>query len=121
MSDLVEFLKARFNEDEQTARKVTAMTWSLLRDPGGVRIEDENGSPIASDAYDAPLTADELEHIARHDPARVLREVEAKRRMLPHLIVDGHTLDHCDRCMVLRLLALPYADHPDHREEWKQI
>ena len=77
-------------------------------------------------------------HIARHDPARVLREVEAKRQ-----IVDEHwpELGNCPRCVkepperddeggrlfvatahpcaTLRLLALPFSDHPDHQQEWK--
>ena len=50
-------------------------------------------------------------HIARHDPARVLAECDAKRRIVErrnHL--DGPTL---------RALAAVYADHPDWREEWK--
>jgi hypothetical protein len=74
-------------------------------------------------------------HIARHDPARVLREVEAKR-----VILAGHRPDErerywCGRCRIVRddniwvgpaypcstLLALAavYSDHPDYRAEWK--
>lgn len=69
-------------------------------------------------------------HIARHDPARVLAECEAKRR-----IVEEHRLDqYGDRiacspcgfwpsadggCPTLRLLALPYASHPDYDEAWR--
>lgn len=76
-------------------------------------------------------------HVARHDPARVLLECEAKRR-----IVELHTPAHeCTEpgdgfagvfgsmdgsrlaeCSTLRLLASVYADHPDYpecREEWK--
>jgi hypothetical protein len=65
-------------------------------------------------------------HIARHDPARVLREVEAKRRIitneqdrvleegpLPERMRDGIETD------VMALLALPYADHPDYQEAWR--
>lgn len=54
-----------------------------------------------------------------HDPARVLAECEAKRRMLPYLVIPAHRLDHCDRCSVLRLLALPYADHGDYDLAWR--
>jgi hypothetical protein len=64
--------------------------------------------------------------------ARVLADVAAKRR-----IVELHTGEHeCvsdeahDAVLVapgyifhldptLKLLALPYSDHPDYREEWK--
>ena len=56
-------------------------------------------------------------------PARVLAECETKRRIIGDLesmymrvrgdgvVADGH--------FVLRAIALPYADHPDYREEWQ--
>ena len=82
-------------------------------------------------------------HIARHDPARVLAECEAKRR-----IVEIHPDEHgtcfacsdgddggcsdpecCGSgpipmfkdwpCPTLRWLALPYADHEQYRDEWR--
>ncbi len=77
-------------------------------------------------------------HIARHDPARVLREIDAKRQIIdqcaywneraaseavdppksPQPGLDlGLLLDAMNP--VLRLLALPYADRPDYREEWR--
>ena len=61
-------------------------------------------------------------HIARHDPARVLRDVEAKRKMLDDILqalywIDGeHNTDHV--ADFLRLLALPYADREGYRPEW---
>lgn len=81
-------------------------------------------------------------HIIRHDPARVLREVEAKRIMLAlaiqmltpvpippdtsaivariELIVEEHERKLADRLLhLLHLLALPYADRDGYREEWK--
>jgi hypothetical protein len=63
------------------------------------------------------------------DPARVLAECEAKRR-----IVELHAgyrdelsgfwyCDACDRshwpCETLMILAQPYSDHPDYLKEWK--
>lgn len=76
-----------------------------------------------------------FEHAARHDPARVLAELDAKRRIL-----DLHQMDWRERpergigeaddpycvacfgegypCATLRLFALPYADHPDYQPEW---
>lgn len=41
------------------------------------------------------------------EPSRLLAEVEAKRRVL-----------HRFGFYVERLLALPYADHPDFQKEW---
>lgn len=64
-------------------------------------------------------------HIARHDPSRVLAEVEAKRGIL-----EAHGGDlpeqpmfcgHCEHdtpCPTLRFLAAPYSSHPDYRPEW---
>lgn len=134
--DLVAFLRARLAVDEQVAREATAGQWrnaptsrhyedgagpseavfTALPDTGAIVVArtgargDRNGMVNA-------------EHIARHDPARVLAEVDTKRR-----IVDGlaEALDrHADYITgtftvedVLRLLALPYADHPDYQPEW---
>jgi hypothetical protein len=44
------------------------------------------------------------------EPAHVLAECEAKRQIIErHLYLQG----------TLALLALPYADHPDYREDWR--
>ncbi|MFI8865331.1 DUF6221 family protein [Streptomyces sp. NPDC053707] len=68
-------------------------------------------------------------HIIRHDPARVLREVEAKRRLLdvvlPDILsgdsaIEGEWMGESDMAGDLaRTLALPYADHPDYRDDWR--
>jgi hypothetical protein len=73
-------------------------------------------------------------------PARVLAECEAKRRIVAwcsereridvseygdggdaaresHFLPGG--LIHKADSVVLRYLALPYADHPDYREQWR--
>ncbi|MEV8398832.1 DUF6221 family protein [Streptomyces niveus] len=50
-------------------------------------------------------------------PARVLREVEVKRRMIDDTWGGP---DHEDMWSHhVRLLALPYADHPDFQEAWR--
>lgn len=59
---------------------------------------------------------------------RAWAEVEAKRRILkahaehpdPYIAGFCRTCGRTDGpCDTLRLLALPYADHPDYREEWR--
>jgi hypothetical protein len=74
-------------------------------------------------------------HIARWNPARVLAECEAKRRIVEH----ADTVSSMDRQIesewgtrssvpwdedegirLLRLLALPYADHPDYDPKWAE-
>ncbi|MFJ5888094.1 DUF6221 family protein [Streptomyces californicus] len=92
MDDLVQFLHARLDEDttaaQTAASKAGGGTWAAgtehgkpwvsgLPAPGGyvvpLLIEFGYGNP---DDYERAV------HIARHDPARALREVEAKRRLL---------------------------------------
>ena len=66
-------------------------------------------------------TEQEVRHIARHDPARVLAECEAKRRIVelfPDAAQDGDGWNDAGYS-VLRDLAAVYADHPDYREEWR--
>lgn len=69
------------------------------------------------------------DHIARHDPARVTREIGAKRRIL-ELFDDRIASPGEQECRqarpdwaedILRLLALPYAEHPDYRAEWGRM
>lgn len=94
---IVEFLRARLDEDEAAARAadvkqgdpewyathhIAGHTARSRRDNRPIaRVEDLAGD----DDEDVTGILDgqaASEHIARHDPARVLREVEAKRRIL---------------------------------------
>ncbi|WP_329336138.1 DUF6221 family protein [Streptomyces sp. NBC_01352] len=99
-------------------------------------VYDENDQPVVYDES-APLP-EEAEHIADWDPARVLREIDAKQRLLGKVFayeakIDGewgccHDADEiaAGQCpeiqpkdiTALRLLALPYVDKPGYREEW---
>jgi hypothetical protein len=103
-----EFLLARIAEDEEVARALLEpYAWGY------------------STFWEASST--ELDHIARHDPARVLADCAAKRAIV-ELHTGGHecsiTGDHCryihefETCDTLRLLAAPFAPHPDFRDEW---
>src|SRR5690242_13034934 len=132
---LTEFLLARIAEDEAAAREVTDFFYSEGRWKWGhalpvkVALLDDRESVVLATRDDGP-TWMACDHIARHDPARVLAECEAKRR-----IVQRHALreffrpggadalcTHCrdsHPCADLRDLASVYADHPDYREEWR--
>lgn len=102
---LVEFLRTRLDEDEAAAR-----AWLPFGNP------DEAAR----------------NHIARHDPARVLAEVEAKRRILYEHRDDGYgdclgcgmnaleeMCREIDDCPTLLALAAVYATHPDYQAEWR--
>lgn len=87
--------------------------------------------PVAGgDRYPSSANA---AHIALHDPARVLADIAAKRRIIElHVAAESPDTDEgrdmnvetCGHCMetypcpTLRLLALPYAEHDDYRQEW---
>lgn len=139
MDDLIEFLKARLAEDEAIARyfrnEEDEYHWTVRKLEGPGYGTDEARIIQLSDSVDrgyVHLGMDRLNgwdarHIARHDPARVLREVEAKRRILELHVFGERVCDQCSNdwhtemrpCLTLRALALPFADHPDYREEWK--
>lgn len=68
------------------------------------------------------------EEIAKSDPARVLAECGAKRRIVERwqkllpLDIDDHPGFAGERLGLARAcqaLAAVYADHPDYREEWR--
>jgi hypothetical protein len=114
LSDLAAFLNARLDEDEAAARAATAGLWP---------------APIGSDAV--------ADHIARHDPRRVLREIAFERGIVefyvepPNGIRTGNVepLGGAEGGSVPGLLtviealaldlAAVWSDHPDYDPAWK--
>jgi hypothetical protein len=86
MRDLIEFLLARIDEDEQNVH-----SWWHLQ---SVAVLD-----------------------------RALAECEAKRRMIGHYTGVDWSREPAGgqeyAAGFLRLLALPYAGHPDYRSQWR--
>lgn len=141
--DIVDFLKARLDEDEAAAKACAGAPWvecvSMVQvDP--VAIRDAHWQ-YGQMGYVGTIEHDyDRVHIARHDPARVLRGVEAKRRIANLHHTETHLRFHgepqygylywCDICHVpgdqpgrnwcetLRLLASEFSDHPDYDEGW---
>lgn len=102
--DLVEFLRARLDEDEAAAARTTDEIY--LGQVGFFTYYDTNDDPV--------------DHAERHTPARVLREVDAKRELLDEYIREiGDDAANETAQQLGKLLALPYADHPDYREQWR--
>ncbi|SFP24706.1 DUF6221 family protein [Actinomadura madurae] len=134
--DLVEFLRARLDRDEQTARACSGAPW-LATPSGTVSTDPGTGDAGTGDADTGEpayvATAENgayAEHIARHDPFRTLAEVAARRQILDEyekqswILGQGHRTPELEaaqsvREKVLRLLALPYATHPAYQEEWR--
>jgi len=119
---LTEFLLARIAEDETVAIEVRdshdPLTWAAsdYPDTGAWGMGAGDGP---SGYYSVVI-----------DPDRVLADCDAKRRIVA--LEPTETPDDLDGFTrewelgqaaalgsVLSLLALPYADHPDYRKEWR--
>jgi len=153
VTDIVEFIRARLDEDERVALAANGPHWRPGDgnvSEGGLYALDGDGSDEGRGWSIAWFQLGETNpgrqlpafsswkrrahengvHAARHDPARVLREVEATRAVLAEY---EHALErraeHPDdvasagalltMVRVMKLLALPYAEHPDYRKEWR--
>lgn len=123
MDDLVQWLGKQLDEDEQIARAASDGPWMSYSGPEKqwqskdelihpVRTWDHKlGNPVIMTVFWS-----DSRHISEHDPARVLREIDAKRRILATLRAEGGDRMFAD---IFRLLALPYADRPGYLESWR--
>ncbi|ATY11581.1 hypothetical protein CU254_14770 [Amycolatopsis sp. AA4] len=132
----ITFLRARIAEAEQRARACGPVPWvdtvpcAVHVDPAAIR---DNKLAYGHLGYVAGTHRGELgdayrAHIAHFSPKRMLDEINAKRQIIEHCVETIASLDPgepADRASItdltvpLRLLALPDADHPDYREEWR--
>ena len=142
MDDLVQWLHKQLDEDERIARAATwhddAGTWTAeaskytskrRREPRQFIIDSMDDGVITDVDAEASEPEGVARHIAEHDPARALREVDAKRRLLsdfaPMLaqadaLIEGEWNSNDDlHGRLLAYLTLPYADRPGYREEWR--
>lgn len=115
---LVEFLQARLAEDELIA--LTAVDgsprWQIQFDYRDVK--DELGYYVVQADRQHP-SLEQAAHIARHAPARVLREVEVKRLVIADYLrcdAAGELLGRGIIEDILRGLCSVYADHPDYNK-----
>jgi len=145
--DIAEFLTARFNEeyaDAIAAQEADPAPWrDDTTDSGSTNERSALGSGlvIAGDhtaLWDCEgsstlcMTAPTARHVARWDPAHVLREVEAKRAIIRQYVdavtaadeekfdEQGYVADGIVLALgaVLEHLAAPYAGHPDFEPRW---
>lgn len=119
---LIAFLTARLDEDAALATATSRGTpacyaWEAVPDvvsPGRQEVWTAGETPRRITKKQAEGDA---AHIVRWDPARALAEVDAKRRMIEGTWGGPDHQDMWEHHM--RLLALPYATHPDYRDEWR--
>jgi hypothetical protein len=135
--DLVTWLRAQLDADEQVALAVKDdrygdndtdewKSWAIQYDADEAwPVLTGIGMRLAHSYADNVITPQRGEHIALWDPARALAEIDAKRQLLDESAywesVDGPNDPASVSCggSVLAILALPYADRPGYREEWR--
>lgn len=127
VDDLVKFLGARYDE-----------AWKALiayreHRERGDHVNYKGQDPADYDGYDSCSRCIATSKAALYsDIGYGLAEIEAKRRIIDEHLAVGrgdvcYSLCHEKApgvpqsfpCRTLRLLALPHADHPDYREEWR--
>ncbi|WP_416476984.1 DUF6221 family protein [Streptomyces sp. LKA04] len=128
MVELVVWLRAQLDEDERIARAATAGPWtqSGIGEYGwGVSFSVPGAGVEADDSDQGRADAD---HIAEHDPARVLREIDAKRLAIDHYQrIFQHAVDGADSYVriaaalsrQIQIMASVYADRPGYRQSWR--
>jgi hypothetical protein len=124
--ELVDFLRARLDEDESTARAADGDAIEATPLHEGVAYLTLRGDH--TDRYTGELPAPLADHVARHDPARVLADIEADRALIRDYVESEAALgvapDMWDVGRVeglrvaLRTHAARYAKHEDYIEEW---
>jgi hypothetical protein len=126
MDELVQWLRAVLDAEAEEAQ-------ATADEFGSVWTADETTDSVRSDIEYVSVVGEPnspVGFIAEHDPARVLREIDAKRQILAeHRQAQPRWCVVCDvpgdyqgrefGCTTVRLLALPYADRPGYREEWR--
>ncbi len=145
MDDLVTWLRAQIDEDERVARHAGDVrpVWVYDREKFRVLTADGqkalvtvDGTPlpdqwiVAAGTPAQPFLDVNGAHLARFDPARVLREVEAKRLIVSEWekADEAAAMDASEVSarvakfafgLSLGALAGAYADRPGYREEWR--
>lgn len=161
VDDLVVWLRAQLDVDERLAQAAQDgngetghwKKYEVDREPGEVESPFDSSAVIDGQGdhvvYDegAPSIEEAL-HIAEHDPARVLREVEADRLIIARYVelrdrCAADAQDYADwlagkpvperltgvgryetaqrdgLAFVLRVRALPRSDRPGYQEAWR--
>jgi hypothetical protein len=116
---LTGFLLARIDEDYEVAWGAEPSPWREGawdgQSRGAREVLGRHGDVTAVCYYGGTYG-----HVLRFDPSRVIRDLAAKRRIVERAadVGFGYPSHHLAQG-ILALLALPYADHPDYRDEWR--
>jgi hypothetical protein len=133
--DLISWLNAQIDEDERRAK------WAATVIEG----KWDSWEVVAQQLFACCDTVPRIDRVGQHlhyaaDPARTLREVEAKRRIVAihhpyeHGVLYDSACHGCgfsgdledpitenvDDCPMLRAIASVYSDRPGFKEEWRR-
>lgn len=144
---VTDFILARIAEDEEAARGACEAPWvtmdwpaasQVLVDPKAIRDEKWKYGKLGHVAM--AEHSEYATHIARHDPARVLAQCAAMRKIVelhqistervwehswdgPSVQVEERSCVICGwvptACDTIRALASVWSDHPAFRDEWR--
>lgn len=137
--NITDFLHTRLNEEEQVAKAATPGPWTAeihhhrtSRAP--VLFEVHPVAELEGDGAGGVTSEHNAAHIARHHPARALRQVAAHRTILakhhpyeagpyphacrgcPHSPTDDPYTENINTCPDLCAIASIYNDHPHYLE-----
>lgn len=109
--------------ERPTVTDVGTLAWLVTVEKWS-RTDDEGESFEAGGMYSDGLHEIDVEagaHIVRHNPARILAAVAAKRALLELVLADANANGGKNSGpwnQVMRLLALEYQDRPGYRKSW---
>lgn len=144
MSDIADFLRARYAEQRALAEAATPGPWEGVVDRHQRGVVDASvwadsiGYYITENISSGERHEADARHIAANDPADVIADLNAKLALVDEHAPGGHYWPGSSRrycktcgsgepneyptdwpCRTLRLLARPFVGHRDHKgEEW---
>jgi Family of unknown function (DUF6221) len=121
--DIAEFLTARLDEDEATAVAASRLQDDPENGWGAIPRPDvgSRGAATITPHIGLLYEAESVAHVVRWNPARVLADIAAKRKIVAlcaDMLWENENGPDIVAQETLRLLAAPHADHPDYDPTW---
>ncbi|MFJ4637588.1 DUF6221 family protein [Streptomyces hygroscopicus] len=122
MTDIADFLRARYQERRALAEAASPGPWHVNAEHDEVLAID--GITVAEGfALSGRQLRATTEHIATHNPEDIIADLDAKLAIVDELDAadpnGGYITAMFTAQDALRLLAQPFAGHPDYKgEEW---
>ncbi len=128
-----EFIRARLDEDEAIARECDALYFHPVKRATGLVDIEAHYHPVEEYRHFLWFTHRHpgfpppyAQHIARHDPAHVLKQVECQREILRLCLFamesDKETNSYTpEPRQILAALAKVWSDHADYQSDWARF